>query len=268
MAPVAKAEGEAHDQNNPDKDKKKEVGDGTEANKDMGDDKAKDTTNPDKDKPRPDPDPTAKAREGQEDEGGNGSDNHGEREKSEKEDTTDEYKLETVERAIDRIDGVAKRLTGVKKTSDEDEKKDTEKAEDGDEKKDDEKEKSVDPDMEGTEKGMHPLDVLASSIAKAFEAMEKKLTAEGKSIPGFQKSLMDNLVNDSEFQAEVLKMLKVPGKKRSVVMGIPYVVEKSGRRYRLTAEGTEVEKSATDVKGKSFKEVYKSNFSSVKPEAE
>lgn len=256
----------AMDANNPDK-KKPEVIGGQATKK--ASDGAEDQNAPDKKKPKDiGEDATTKQREGQEDQGGNGSDEHGTREKTtKKEDTTDEYKLDTVERAITNLESMTKRLQGVKKMTD-DEKDETKKAED----KDDETTKKADEEKEetSTTKGIHPLDQFVVTVTKTIEAMVDKMEKSGMNLVGFRKSMIDNIVNDPVMQEEIQKMMKVPGQKKSMSMGIPYVVSREGRRYQLTASEvgiTTVEKSKSS-EGKTFKDVYKKEFSSVRQEQE
>ena len=107
------------------------------------------------------------------------------------------------------------------------------------------------------------IDDLALAVTKAIDAMSQKLTAQGRSIPGFTKSVINELRNDPEFQEEISKSMKQPGLKKSVSMGVPFVTTKEGHRFALTLAGNDtVEKSQTE--GKTFKEVFKSQYSSVK----
>lgn len=255
----------AHDQNAPGKDKDK-----PEEVKAKAQDGAKDTNSPDKMKPDPEK-VTAKAggREGQEDMGGNGSDENGQREKSDK---TDDYKLETVERSIARIEAVGKSME-AKKTSDKDETKEKTTKEDETEKKadmEDEETAKADDDSETKEKTAHPLDQFVAAVAKTIEAMGARLEKGGKTVLGFEKHMVETVLNSPEMQEEITKMMKIPGRKQSVSMGVPYMTTKEGKRYQLVAQEsaeTTVEKSArqnADGKPLSFKDVYKKDFGSIR----
>src|SRR5579872_1617011 len=85
-----------------------------------------------------------------------------------------------------------------------------------DETEDEKKEKAEDKEDETeTMKGMHPLDKYVLTVTKALEAMANKLEKSGKSMPGFEKSIVDLIKNDPETQEEIKKMMKVPGRKQS-----------------------------------------------------
>ena len=240
------------DQNNPDKtkpedespaaktsDKKEE----TEAEKEMGDE-PKDQAAPAKTKPE-DESPTAKAT-----------------------DKKDEYDIETVSRSIATLEAVTKRINKASEKTEEEEK---EKAVDD---KTDEKEtekESKDEKDEETAKGIHPLDVFVVKVTKAIEAMAEKMVKSGVNLIGFEKHMVERIVNDPVMQEEIHKMTKIPGAKRSLSLGIPYMVTKSGKRYGLTATevgASTIEKSrASDGKKANFKDVYKAEFSSVREDS-
>lgn len=206
---------------------------------------------------------------------------------------TDKYALETVNRSIKDIQALTKRIQGVKKattgTDDDDTKKATTGTDDDDTKKattdDETKTKaaatSTDEDTKtkaatgtdnesDTTKGIHPLDMLAATVAKALEAMAEKMEKTGTRYIGFEKNIVDGLLADEKFQEEVQKMMKMPGRKQSVSMGVPYAVTKEGRRFALVAreEGVSIEKSENPNKGKTFAEVFKKEYSSVRATAE
>jgi phage head maturation protease len=232
---------------------------------------AKDGTNPDAKKD--DPEVAAKAeagRDGQEDSEGNGSDNKGEREKSEKKDTDDTYELNNITRAIKSINDLTLKMSETdetdmkEKAEDKTDETDTAtKAED--DKKDDEtatKAEETDEKKDETTKGIHPVDQLAIAVSKALEVMATKMEKAGVSNRGFEKSIINTLRNDQAFQDEIAKMMKVPGAKKSVVRGTPFVTTKDGRSYSLsmTEQGTNLAKSRDS---KDFKSEWKSNYSPV-----
>lgn len=239
-----------HDQNAPDKEKPadespaaKTAADGTDTEgkreKDMSVE-AHDQNGPDKDKPK-DESPTAKAKESE-----------------------DTYEMQTTKSAISTLEALTKRLTGVKKDSSEMTDEEKKKAATDDETK----EKATDSKEEDTEKGMHPMDVFVGTVTKTIEAMVDRLEKHGMNLIGFEKAQVERIVNDPAMQVEIQKMLKIPGAKKSVVMGTPYMITKGGKRFALTATEvgqTTIEKSrTTDGKAPSFKDVYKADFSSVR----
>lgn len=250
---------EAHDQEAPGKDKPEQIGneiitakteaDGTDVNgtrekseteteKEKAADDAKDEANPNKAKPKEIGDEAATAKA---------------------EDTTDEYKLETVERAIKSMEATQARLTKMTETeTDTKTKSETET----------DKEKAEDSQDETT-KGMHPIDILAGTISKTLEAIVDKMEKSGKSIPGFEKHFINTLREDPLLQEEIAKMIKIPGLKKSVSMGVPYVATKDGRRFSIASMSEvgipTIEKSQGEGKPKTFKELYKTDYSSIKP---
>lgn len=236
----------------------------------MAGDSAKDTVNPDKKKPE-DESSTAKA-ETEDDEKKEKAetetetkekatdDDKDEKKEEKKSESESDYKLETVERSISAIEGLTKRLSGMKKSeeTETDEKKKSETETDT--------EKAEDEDETETKKGMHPLDQFVMTVTKALTAMTEKMEKSGKTVLGFEKSIVESMKSDPALQEEIMKMMKIPGQKRSVAMGVPYMVTKEGKRYALSATeiGSTVEKSRDDSKAKTFKDVYKSEYSSVK----
>lgn len=266
----------AKDQVNSDKDKPKDIN-GTaksaKAKKAMDGD-AKDQGNPDKNKPD-DINGTAKAEKDEDEDTekseADGTDENGEREKTNKKaDQEDTYDIETVNRAIKSMDKLAKK---VKKT--EDETKETEKAEDDDEKEtekaeDSEDEKDTEKAAEDTEemdekkmKTIHPLDAFVVSVTKAMEAVVERMEKKGHRVLGFEKSIIDGMKNDPEMQAEIIKLLKIPGFKKSVSMGVPFMATKDGRRISLINAPERVQKSTEEDSKKDFRQLYKEKYSST-----
>ncbi len=231
---------------------------------------AKDAVSPDKKKPE-DESPAAKAtgddKTDETKEKASASDETDTKEKAS--DKTDDYKIETVERSIATLESLTKRIQGMKKADTETDSKETDKASETDEK--DEATKAEDDKEETATKGMHPLDQFVATVTKTIEAMVDKMEKSGTNIIGFRKAIIDSIVNDSEAQAEIQKMMKIPGFKKSVSLGVPYMVTKEGKRFGLTATevGTPtIEKSRSTDKAKSFKEVYKSDYSSIRETGE
>lgn len=188
---------------------------------------------------------------------------------------TDKYALETVQRAITDIQSLTKRIQGLKKAEDTEDDTKTKAADDdtdtktkaADDTEDETKKKEDDTETDTKFKTMHPLDQLAVTMAKALEAMADKMEKTGTRYPGFEKKIVQDLVSDPKFTEEVQKMMKIPGAKRSVSMGVPYMTTKEGKRYALVAqEATEpIAKSRNPHEGKTFAEVFKKEYSSVRP---
>jgi hypothetical protein len=224
---------------------------------------AKDSEQPDKDKTETEV--TAKQREGQEDEGGNGATTATREETggtstetvgaeevtNKKKGYGSEYEMK-IKSATERIEAMTKAMSDSD-TATETETK-TKNAKEGDA-----------TETEETETTKSQIDQFVDTITKFCEAVVVKNQKDNISIPGFHKSIADAIKQDSGLQDVIKSMVEQPGFKKSVSMGVPYMVTKDGKRFALRAEET-VEKSQKDNVGKSFKDVYKSDFSSVKAE--
>lgn len=219
---------EAKDQENPDKNKENHE---VAAKSSDG---ALDQENPDEKKD------TKKAMDDDKDETKKTSD----KEKGETPD--DEYKMKSIEGAIKKMQDIAK----------------------GSEDKEETKEKAMDDDKEETTKSQkaHPLDQFVASITDAMESMNERVEKSGKRIPGLPQAIADIIKGDAEIQASIRGMVNEPGFKKSVTLGVPYMTTKDGKRYQLTASS--IEKSEKKAVTGSFKDLYKSDFSSVSAEQE
>lgn len=242
-------------------------------------------------------------REGQENEGGNGSDEKGEREKSDKDEEEKEKSAEDEDEKKEKSEDDEKKekAEGDSKESREDREKSEssesredrkEKAEsDEEEKEKGEKDEDGDPAMKSMSDAIShinsltkkmkgekvskstkkevvddegSIDDFAVAIAKSIDTLNDKFEKNGMRVPGLREKLLDIIKNDTGIQEEISKMMKVPGFKKSVSMGIPYIKDKDGRQYALTAKPTEkLEKS---MEGKTFKDVFKTRFSSFAQE--
>jgi len=277
---------DAMDQNAPNKVKPEEIGDEVHASKAEG---AMDQVNPDKAKPEDVGDKAKKTTADGTDENGTRektSDKDETKEKSEaetetkekaetdtetkekatkKKDTTDEYDLQTVERATKSMDSLLTRLNKAEEETETKEKM-TETEMEADAKK---ATKEDDKEDEAT-KGMHPLDAFVFKVGQVMSAMVTKMEKSGKTVPGFEKHLLNTIREDATLQEEIAGLIKVPGFKKSLVMGTPYVKSKDGRMFSLTmneAGPTTLEKSQKEgAEKKTFKEVFKTQFSSIKDE--
>jgi len=251
---------DAKDQVNP-KSKKDESVD--EAKKST--DGAEDQNNPDEKKPK-DEDETAKAEDDEEEEETTKTSETDEEPKEKKTKTTkekeDTYDLETVERSIKKFTDLRKRLKKASETDEEKEKAETEEEETKSQETEElygEKEKA--DDEEETIKNIHPLDLFVATVTKTMEDVVDRMEKNGKRIMGFESDfLTKNIINNPAMQEEIHKMMRIPGVKKSVVMGVPYMVSKDGKRTALTIQAEKVEKSEQP---KDFRSLYKSNYSSL-----
>jgi HK97 family phage prohead protease len=260
---ISKAmDGSAKDSANPDKDKPKDESPTAKAT----DSTPKDQANPDKAKEKDPTQQTAKATDTTEtdDKTKKATDTETEETKKAKE-KTDTYDIETVNRSIQSLNKAMENFGKEKTDTETDE---TKKAkEDTDTKTETEKAKTDETTETETKKTIHPLDEFVVKITKAMEAVMERMEKGGKRVLGFEKSFIEDIQNSKEAQAELQKLLKLPGFKKSMVMGVPYMITKEGKRYPLINLPQEkVEKS--DTKGKNFKDLYKTKYSSVSNETQ
>ena len=111
------------------------------------------------------------------------------------------------------------------------------------------------------------IDRFAVAMAGYVDSIEERLSKSQKSLPGYREAFIDRIRQDSDLQAEIRKMMKEPGAKKSVAFGNAYMVTKDGKRYSLTASNVEekVEKSQYNKdKAVDFKTLYKSQFSAIR----
>ena len=106
-----------------------------------------------------------------------------------------------------------------------------------------------------------PIDRFAVTVATALDAMTDRFEKSGIRVPGLAQLLSDTIKNDPTLQAELSAMVKMPGFKKSVSMGVPYMVTKEGKRFALSATPV-AEKIAKSEGGadKTFKSVYQSKY--------
>lgn len=231
---------------------------------------AADQKNPDKAKKDPEETQEAKvkAREGQDSRDGNGDDEDGAREKAAKpadSKDTDTYDMATVERSIKRIQEVSKAMDS---TDEKDEKKD--KAFGDSETEDDKSKKAFGDTDEKTTKsiGLSSIDTFAVTVAETIERMQKSMEKNGFQTSHIAGAVINQIKTDPEYQALIKGMLREPGRKKSVIMGTPFVKTRDGRMFKLVNEEhpqSKVEKSE-DGKKLSFKDQWGKSFSSTQEE--
>ena len=272
---------DAKDAVNPDENKDKEVGDevtakAREGQEDEGGngtkdaegkkespDKAQDQANPDKSKPIPKEQQTAKkltvksekdeeetkkaedAKEGEEKEKSEDAKDEDTKEKSEKDEEgeekekaegdKDEDGKDGMKSALKSIEGLTKRMSGFKKSE----------------------------VVEKSQKSeLSQIDRFAVTVATALDAMNERFEKSGTRIPGLAQMFADAIKNDASVQNELAAMIKMPGFKKSVSVGVPYMTTKEGKRYALSAKSIDTaEKVEKSESSKTFKSVYQSGFS-------
>lgn len=248
-------------------------------------DTAKDTTNPDKDKPEEETQQTAKAREGQEDEGENGGEEKKEGDEKAKDATNpdkDKPEEETQQTAKSEEKEEDKKEEKKQKSEDSEEKDEEETKEKSEKEKEEEGEDamksisdaiasivSVSKHSEGDKvtksKGVHSLDKFAVVVAEAINSLDERLEKSGTRVPGLTERIVDVIRNDKSIQDALVGMIREPGFKKSMSMGMPYMVTKDGKKFALMAKPVGADENvAKSMEGKSFKDVYKTSFSSIK----
>lgn len=251
LGKMAKAmESGALDQRQPE-EKKEDPEAGKEVSKISGGE-AKDGEQPDEKKKDPEAGKeVSKDRAKEQKEGdNNGSDLHGTREKATKE-KEDTYDLETVERAIKRINEVTKAM------DDTDEKKTT-KAEE---------QKSEDTETRKSRK-ISDIDTFVVTVADYVERIEKSMKGGGFQTEHIAKTIINQIRSNPELRKSISEMMAEPGKKLSVVNGTPFVKMKDGRTFALSlteARAERTEKSADAPKD--FKSMWGARYSST-PQSE
>ena len=106
------------------------------------------------------------------------------------------------------------------------------------------------------------IDEFTKATSAAVMAIGDRLEKEGKRIIGLENRIAEMIRRDEIIQKSVRGMMDQPGAKKSVSLGIPYMVDREGRRYALMAKEINIEKSIKNNKEKDFKEVYKEQLSS------
>lgn len=111
-----------------------------------------------------------------------------------------------------------------------------------------------------SKKGVTPVDAFVAFVQNFIDSQNDRFAKSGKRVVGFGSIIADTIRHDAEIQKSLREMLSVPGDKKSVSLGSPYVVTKEGARFRLLAEDARLEK--TEKVGTDFKSVYNSQLSS------
>jgi hypothetical protein len=149
--------------------------------------------------------------------------------------------MKSIGDAINVIDSLTKKMSGIKKLA---------------------KSQTV------VKKGIADIDAFAIAVAEYVDTVESRLAKSQKSIPGFAQSIVQQIHNNPELQMEIRKMMKDPGVKKSVAFGNPYMVTKDGKRFSLTATPVQETVEKSEKSKVDFKTLYKSNFSAIREAGE
>ncbi len=246
------AKGEKGEKKDEETEKSVEDGNGTQDGKKIAAGNANDQDNPSKTKPKAVGDEARKASEGDkkdEDKAEKASEGTKEDEKAEKaadDEKPDDYKVKSIGDAIAHITNLSKTMSGEKVTKSEDKVEKSEKSD------------------------VSSIDAFAVSISKFADSIAERFEKSGTRVPGLARMIADEIRGNKEIQSEIMAMSSEPSfkKSRSVSGGVPFMITKYGQKFALTAQpiaNGEVRKSSS-TDGKSFKDVFKSEFSSFKPE--
>jgi hypothetical protein len=110
------------------------------------------------------------------------------------------------------------------------------------------------------------IDLFVAHVSDMVRKMQENFEKQGKRVLGLEAKIADLIRGNEEIQKSMQTWLREPGVKKSVVMNIPYMIGKDGKRYpladRIDLEGQDITKSR-DGRPKDFKELYQERFSST-----
>jgi hypothetical protein len=109
------------------------------------------------------------------------------------------------------------------------------------------------------------IDLFVAHVSDMVSKMQERLEKQGKRVIGLEAKIADLIRGNEEIQKSMQTWLREPGVKKSVVMNIPYMIGKDGKRYPL-ADRVDLNEDITksrDGKPKDFKELYQEKFSST-----
>lgn len=166
-----------------------------------------------------------------------------ETETKEKKEYGADYQMKSMTDLLTKMEGISKAMDGETTT------------EETKEKTEDTKETE-----ETTEKSASMSDVM-NSVNEVVSAIEEKLAKSGKRVLGTRAFLMDMLKNDKEFQTEIQKMIKEPGFKKSISIFSPLMKTKEGKTFEISAKEVGEKEVKKNISEKSFKDLWKTDFS-------
>jgi len=103
-----------------------------------------------------------------------------------------------------------------------------------------------------------PIDLLVAHISKTLDELKQTASQDHHRILGLETQFVDGIQKNEELQKSMKELMAIPGPKKSVSMGIPYMFTKDGKRYPLIRYGEEeVNKSDSSKPGESFKDFWK-----------
>ena len=167
------------------------------------------------------------------------------KEKAEETETKESESMKSINAAVSRIDRLNKSMKFSKS--------------EGESKEEDVAEGEAEEEVAKSKKTAS-IDAFVAVVANTLETMKETFEKSNKTVVGFEKAMIDAIKTDPEIQKEIKSMLREPGFKKSVSMGVPIMRTKDGKSYALAA--TELGTVEKSEKESSFKSVWGSKFSS------
>jgi len=109
-----------------------------------------------------------------------------------------------------------------------------------------------------------PIDLLVAHLSKTLDTLIEKSKQDHHRILGLETQFMDSIWKNEELQKSIKELSAIPGPKKSVSMGIPYMFTKEGKRYPLVQVGHELGAQEVRKAAKGdFKSFWKENKSTM-----
>lgn len=105
------------------------------------------------------------------------------------------------------------------------------------------------------------LDAFVFAVTDVLDKFIMKSEKDGKRIVGLHQIVADLIKNDNEIQKSMKEWMSQPGPKQSVAFGVPYIKDRSGKQFALTAVEIAAGVQKSKSEGKTFKELYQTELS-------
>ena len=109
----------------------------------------------------------------------------------------------------------------------------------------------------------HPLDLLVAHISKTLNDLKNKVEKNNQRVLGLETQFMDSLYKNEDLQKSISELMKVPGAKKSVIAGMPYIFEKDGTKLPLVKIQREPQDFQKSSGKRDFKDFWKSEKSTI-----
>lgn len=121
-------------------------------------------------------------------------------------------------------------------------------------------------DEETTEKSekSETLNSFLGGLQKAVNGLEERLEKSGHRVPGIGQYFANLIKEDTDIQKSIKELMAEPSFKKSRQFGTPVIRDRSGKSFTIVPVNESVKKSVKeDGSPKSFKDLYKSEYSSL-----